>query len=157
MDALTPTKPAQQPEFKWLLKAREPDEKILSVLDLINELKAHGIIEAGETEDGISFYRILLPLKKVSREEHGELVRRINKIFARRPKTRWSEAELTALRNVTIPLDELSLVEKYYQAEANNSGSFCRTSILTFIRHFPGEVDRARRWEKLRETKKHCY
>jgi hypothetical protein len=153
MDALT----TPQAELKWLAKPREDEDKIFSVLDLINTLKAHGIIEVGETEDGlITFYRILIPLRKISREEHGELVRRVNDIFRRRQKTKWSDAELTALRHATIPLEELSLVEKYYKAEANNPNSYCRTSILTFLRHFPGEVDRARRWEKLKDTK-HCY
>jgi hypothetical protein len=152
MDALT----TPQAEFRWLSKPREDEEKIFSALDLINTLKAHGIIEVGEIEDGITYYKILIPLRKISREEHNELVRRINDIFRRRQKTKWSDAELTALRHATIPLEELSLVEKYYNAEANNPNSFCRTSILTFLRHFPGEVDRARRWEKLKETK-HCY
>jgi hypothetical protein len=154
MDALTTT---PQPEFKWLSKPRKDEDKIFSVLDLINTLKAHGIIEVGETEAGlITFYRILTPLKETSREERQEQVRRINDIFRRRQKTKWSDAELTALRHATIPLDELSLVERYYKAEANNPGSFCRTSILTFLRHFPGEVDRARRWQQIRDTK-HCY
>jgi len=50
----------------------------------------------------------------------------------------------------------LALVEAYYKSEAKKPESYCRTRLLTFLRHYPGEVDRARRWHQ-NSTRKHCY
>jgi len=67
-------------------------------------------------------------------------------MFHRRPDTPWSEKELKALDRLgPINLDDLALVEKRYTAQwPPSSENYLRTSPLTFLNNFPGEVDRAR-------------
>jgi hypothetical protein len=67
-------------------------------------------------------------------------------MFHRRPDTPWSEKELQTLERLgSINLDDLAIVETRYAAQwPPNGENYLRTSLLTFLNNFPGEVDRAR-------------
>ncbi|MEP6602234.1 MAG: hypothetical protein ABJB49_10580 [Nitrospirota bacterium] len=73
---------------------------------------------------------------------------RLAAVFNRRKGTRWTPKEEKALQAAS-PINEgdLSLVERYYQSERGKDGSICRRDLPTLLNNFPGEVDRARRWE----------
>jgi len=67
-------------------------------------------------------------------------------MFRRRPDTPWSGKELAAFAHVgPVNLDDLAIVENRYSAQwPPTNENYLRTSLLTFLNNFPGEVDRAR-------------
>jgi hypothetical protein len=135
-----------------------PEGYFLSVFDLTKELERLGIIEILELPSGSDCYRIIDPkdVTRVPKQPKGEMKERLGAIFFRRPSTLWSTEEIKAFRALTFDPAELALVEEFYRSEAGKEGSYTRTSLLTFLRHYPGEVDRARRWKET-SAKKHCY
>jgi len=75
---------------------------------------------------------------------------RIGRWFKRRETTRPSEKELRAYRAVgEIDPEDFALMEKYYLAPAPGEGDHRRHDLSTLLNNWPGELDRARRWEKL--------
>ena len=79
----------------------------------------------------------------------SDTAKRVGAMFHRRPDTPWSEKELRALDHLgPVNLDDLGIVENRYAAQWPPNGENClRTSLLTFLNNFPGEVDRARAFE----------
>ncbi len=77
---------------------------------------------------------------------------RIAHLFKRRLTTPWSEKEVRAFKKLhPLDLDELTLVEGYYEAErAKGDDGIHRRDMLTFLNNFPGEVDRARQAQNSR-------
>jgi hypothetical protein len=71
-------------------------------------------------------------------------------------QTLWSLDEAEGSVRWGIDPEDLKVVEEYYKSEAGKENSFCRTSLLTLLRHFSGEVDRARRWKE-NSSRRHCY
>lgn len=130
---------------------------IRSVLDLTRELERLGVIEIVPQPGGGDCYRII---GKASHFRHrlpaGELAKRAGAIFRRKRTTVWSTEEWKAYRQLMIDPEDLRLVEEYYASEAGKENSYCRTTLLTFLRHYPGEVDRARRWKEA-SGRRHCY
>ena len=109
--------------------------------------------------NGADCYRIIDPKdapRGVPKQPKGEMKDRVGAIFFRRPTTMWNADEIKAFRALTFDPAELTLVEEFYRSEAGKEGSYTRTSLLTFLRHYPGEVDRAKRWKE-NSRKKHCY
>ena len=134
------------------------DDLIRSVLDLTRELQALGIIEIYRQPSGADYYRIVkktLP-RGVPKQLKAELADRIAAIFRRRRTTLWSAEEIKAYRALVIDPNDLAVIEQYYASEAGKEKSYCRTTLLTFLRHYPGEVDRARRWKET-SGRRHCY
>lgn len=132
---------------------------ILSVFDLTKELERMGLIEISQLPSGADCYRILDPkdAPRVPKQPKGEMKNRVGGIFFRRPSTMWSAEEIKAFRALgTIDPKDLLLVEEFYRSEAGKENSYTRTSLVTFLRHYPGEVDKARRWKE-NAPKKHCY
>lgn len=71
------------------------------------------------------------------------------KLYSRRTTTEWSDEEIAAYRKLTPPQpDEMAMIEAYYKAERakgdGEKGGIWRRDILRFLRHFQGELDRAR-------------
>ena len=135
-----------------------PEDLIRSVLDLTRELEALGIIEIHVQPNGAHFYRIVDKLSKPSRARQptGDIARRLGAIFRRKGSTLWSTEEIKAFKTLTIDPDDLAVVEEYYKSETKKEQSYCRTSLLTFLRHYPGEIDRARRWKE-NMPRRHSY
>jgi len=69
-------------------------------------------------------------------------------LFKRKPETPWAQEEIKAFRAAVktglLTLETMNLVTDYYRTERKRDGNFCRTSILTFCRHFGTELDKAR-------------
>lgn len=81
-------------------------------------------------------------------ERLKKLRERIGKILKRRPSTKWSDAEMRAIRELDVQEDEIQLVEEFYAAEEDpRKPLFRRTAVLTLCRHWQGEVDKARAWK----------
>jgi hypothetical protein len=81
------------------------------------------------------------------------LMERLGAIFHRRATTKWSPKEVAGLRAISpIDNEDLIIVERFYLAESEkaNSGFYTRRSLLTLLNNWPGEVDKARRWERVR-------
>lgn len=66
---------------------------------------------------------------------------RLNALFKRRPTTKWSTDELSAWKSIT-PLDDedFTAVERFHATP----GTYHRKDLLTLLRHWGEEVDRAR-------------
>lgn len=66
---------------------------------------------------------------------------RLNALFKRRPTTKWSADELSAWKSIT-PLDneDFTAVERFHATP----GTYHRKDLLTLLRHWGEEVDRAR-------------
>ena len=136
-----------------------PEDLIFSVFDLTQELERRGVIEIYQLVSGADAYRIVEEEKRpvFPKQLRAKLAQRIGDIFKRRHSTLWSVDEIKAFKAIPVFDDgDLSVVEEYYRNEAAKENSYCRTSLLTFLRHYPGEVDRARRWKE-NSRKRHCY
>jgi hypothetical protein len=73
--------------------------------------------------------------------------KRFAAIMGRRLTTEWSEDECAAYRKLgTVAPDDLALVERFYTNAKGKPDAYLRTSMLTFVRHFRGEVDKANKW-----------
>jgi hypothetical protein len=73
--------------------------------------------------------------------------KRFAAIMGRRLTTEWSEDECAAYRKLgTVAPDDLALVERFYTDAKGKPDAYLRTSMLTFVRHFRGEVDKANKW-----------
>lgn len=69
-------------------------------------------------------------------------------LFRRKPAQPWADDEITAYRSASkrgvITMENIDLITRYYTAERRKPDSFCRTSLLTLLRHFDGELDKAK-------------
>jgi hypothetical protein len=68
-------------------------------------------------------------------------------LFKRRHETPWSEAEIRAFREAVktgLTVETMGEVAAFYKAERKKESHYCRREILTFLRHYAGEVDKAR-------------
>ena len=93
--------------------------------------KPRGVVEGKNSER--------LPLSEQSK--------RFAAIMNRRLTTEWSEDECAAYRKLgTVAPDDLALVERFYTDAKGKPDAYLRTSMLTFVRHFRGEVDKANKW-----------
>ena len=75
------------------------------------------------------------------------LAKAIAILFHREPEKPWSDAEILAFRaagRAGMDLAGMAEVESFYERERKKPDHYCRTSILTFLRHFGGELDKAR-------------
>lgn len=74
--------------------------------------------------------------------------KRICGIMKRKLTTRWSEDEYKLYRQLkVIPEEDMVAVEEYYKTD--EEGKWHRKSMTTFLKHFSGEVDKARNWKPL--------
>lgn len=78
---------------------------------------------------------------------------RIANLFSRRVNTPWIEKEIKRFRELFhlgfLSDDNLDLVERYYRFQRKRGDSgIHRRDLYTFLNNFPGELDRAREWEK---------
>jgi len=72
---------------------------------------------------------------------------RIGAILGRKPSTKWTTEEDKAFAAIMpVDDDELAMVERFYKSERKKKDSYCRTNVLRLLRHWPGEVDKARIW-----------
>ncbi len=80
----------------------------------------------------------------VSPEQH-----RFNKIMGRKPTTKWSPDEVADFKALgEIDPSDLEAVETFYLENQTNEKAYLRTSMGRLLRHFAGEVDKARAWER---------
>ena len=78
---------------------------------------------------------------KSTRVPTTEAAKRIATLFGRKLTTEWNDREIRAFRNCgQIDLADLALVEKLYAS----GYQFKRTSLLTFLNNYLGEVDNAK-------------
>jgi hypothetical protein len=65
----------------------------------------------------------------------------------RRDSTKWSQDELKAFKPLDLDEGEIALVEDFYRfTERDREPLFRRTSLLTLLRHWTGEVGKAAAW-----------
>jgi len=75
------------------------------------------------------------------------IAKAIATLFHRDSEKPWSDIEIVAFRAATRGgMDEGAVAEvsSFYDRERKKPDHYCRTSILTFLRHFGGELDKAR-------------
>jgi len=75
------------------------------------------------------------------------LAKAIANLFHRELEKPWSDAEIHAFRaagRAGMDLAGMAEVASFYERERKKPDHYCRTSILTFLRHFGGELDKAR-------------
>jgi hypothetical protein len=72
----------------------------------------------------------------------------LNSIFLRRKATKWSKKEVDAFRFARVDQEDLDLVTAFYAAPETDETKFRRTSLLTLLNNWTGEVDKARRFAK---------
>lgn len=70
---------------------------------------------------------------------------RIGKLLGRRPTTKWSTEELKLLKGLgQIEESDLKLMEEFYAAAIPKADDYRRTTIDRILKHWSGEVDKAR-------------
>jgi hypothetical protein len=75
------------------------------------------------------------------------LAKAVAKLFHRDETKPWADAEIAAFRAAAkcgMDLAGMAEVATFYERERKKPDHYCRTSILTFLRHFGGELDKAR-------------
>jgi hypothetical protein len=75
------------------------------------------------------------------------LAKAVAKLFHRDESKPWADAEIVAFRAAAkcgMDLASMAEVATFYERERKKPDHYCRTSILTFCRHFGGELDKAR-------------
>jgi predicted Zn-dependent protease len=75
------------------------------------------------------------------------LAKAVAKLFHRDETKPWTDEEIAAFRKASkVGMDAAAFaeVEKFYREQHKLEKHYCRTSILTFLRHFTEELDKAR-------------
>lgn len=76
------------------------------------------------------------------------LARQVADLYGRDHATPWSEAEIAEFRKLVkrgVLTDEaVRAIANHYHAERKKEEHYCRRELLTFLRHFDGELDKAR-------------
>jgi hypothetical protein len=86
---------------------------------------------------------------KASRLPTSEPAIRIAKLFGRKLTTEWSPKEIKAFKLLKPELDDLALIEVYYEFERKKGGDgWHRRDLQTFLNNYLGELDRARAWRE---------
>lgn len=86
--------------------------------------------------------------KRDAIESTPEMIR-IGKILGRRESTLWSADEIEAFGKVQFVEEEILLVEAFYKfTERGNEPLHRRTTLITLLRHWGGEVDKGRLWSR---------
>lgn len=69
-------------------------------------------------------------------------------LFKRKHDTEWADEEITAFKKAVkanlMTIENITLVANHYRKNSGIEGSYLRTSLLTFCRHFGTELDKAR-------------
>lgn len=140
-------------EVGWIERLNETSESIPQEGAAIpqegarNGMELNGT-ELNGTEDSVASFPACDPVAL-----------RIGTWFKRRPSTKWHSDERKAYKAIGKPdEDDLAALEAFYTAEKSAVASkdgrdYRRTSVLTLLRHWPGEVDKARRWKSERERR----
>lgn len=77
-------------------------------------------------------------------ERLADFQTRANKLLARRDSTPWSAKEVAASKpHLNTPEEDWQLLAKYY-ANRGQEGFYTRTSMLTLLNNWAGEIDKAR-------------
>lgn len=87
------------------------------------------------------------PKPKLDNLPTSGLAKAIAILFHRDSEKPWSDIEIVAFRAATRGgMDDGAVAEvaSFYERERKKPDHYCRTSILTFLRHFGGELDKAR-------------
>jgi hypothetical protein len=75
------------------------------------------------------------------------LAKAVARLFHRDETKPWADAEIAAFRaagRAGMDLASVTEVAAFYDRERKKAEHFCRTTILVFLRHFNGELDKAR-------------
>jgi len=79
-------------------------------------------------------------------------------VMRRKLSTHWADPEIRAykegIKKGWFTPEELEQVLDYYAHNYKKEGNICRTSVLTLLRYWPIEVDRARDWKEKRAKPK---
>jgi hypothetical protein len=77
----------------------------------------------------------------------SNLAKSVATLFHRQPDKPWADLEIAAFKAaIKGGMDESAMIEvmSFYDRERKKADHYCRTSILTFLRNFGGELDKAR-------------
>ena len=76
------------------------------------------------------------------------LARQVADLYKRDHSTPWSDAEIAEFRKAVkrgvITDEAVRAIASHYHAERKKEDHYCRRDLLRFLRHFDGELDRAR-------------
>lgn len=78
----------------------------------------------------------------------SEAAKAVATLFHRSHDKEWADEEIVAFKKAVktglLTLENMKIVTAFYLRERKQEKHFCRTSILTFCRHFGTELDKAR-------------
>jgi len=78
----------------------------------------------------------------------SETQKRLNKFFKRRDSTKWSKIEEAELKSLEpISTEDMVTVERYYTAKHPPTADYRRRDMITLLRNWNGELDRARQFK----------
>lgn len=91
------------------------------------------------------------PKKGLTGPPWSEAAKFISLLFKRRETTHWSSDEIILFldlekRRCFETLEDLRLIDAYYQFERKKEKGIHRRDVITFLRHYGGERDRAHVW-----------
>lgn len=78
----------------------------------------------------------------------SEVAKAVADLFGRRHSTEWADEEIAAfkkaVKSTLLTMENIKTVAAHYGTERRKDEHHCRTSVLTFCRHFGTELDKAR-------------
>jgi hypothetical protein len=72
----------------------------------------------------------------------------VGKLLGRRETTKWSAEEIKMIKAIQpIHPDDLTMMGEFYRAEIPKETDYRRTTIERLLKHWTGEMDKARAWK----------
>lgn len=80
----------------------------------------------------------------------SQTAKRVGAIMHRKESTRWSLKEMRVFMALQIEETELAAIERYYRMNwpPRHGRNALRTDLYTLLYNWPGELDRANRWNE---------
>lgn len=96
------------------------------------------------SKEGLEILKKDQPIK-VEGDELAVNKAKVNRMFNRGDKTKWSDKELKALHNTLGTTEEEWVALLEYYKHRGESGYFCREHLITCLNNWAGEIDKAKR------------
>lgn len=94
--------------------------------------------------------KVLAPIRSEATPTLPEALA-IAALFGRQPETEWSVKEIDAFKKAfkrgVVTIETVGLITKFYRSERKLPENHCRTSVLTLMLYWDGELDKARQWK----------
>jgi len=141
-----------QYQYGKLSEDCRPHQQVLSLikshgLDTLSIPYTKGIVRVQDKDKDKEEKQEVLVMQVEEAEKPDETRIAVGKLPGRRASTKWSKEEVDLYKPI-LPIhpDDLALLTEFYAAEIPKEVDYRRTSMVTLLKHWNGELDKARAW-----------